>query len=955
MTKKTSKEKSWIGTEISRRTFLKATAALGTVVAAVPVIRAVPATAATPTGETWSTPGADPVEGTAGVVIKRTTCLMCHSGCAVQCKVKDGIVIKIDGNPYDPRTLEPHLPFATDPGEADKIRGTACAKGQSAIKELYNPYRVKQPLKRVGPRGSGKWKAISWDQALTEIIEGGNLFGEGPVDGLRAIRDLETLIDPNAPELGPKANQLVYSVGRSEHGRKEFTDRFFGDTFGTKNKRIDHTSICETSHHVAYEVLLNAGGIGGKGKNHLKPDIIDAEYIIWFGSTPYEANFPFQALARKLNIFREKGGKLAIVDPRFSNSAAMADQWVPIKMGTDAAFALGMMRWIFDNNKYDTQYLENTTADAAGADGHKTWSNATYLVRLDNMKLLRAKDAGIEGGTEKQYVVWSAGAAKAHDAVEHGDLEVEKTVNGIPCKSAFTLLKERARERTTAQYAEICGLDASVIEGAAGDFTSHGMKACADFYRGSVQHTNGTYNGMAIAMLNWLIGNVNAVGGMSGGGGHWHETGGKTGNPYNLGKLHPAKVKASGVVLTRQKESYEKTTEFNKNSYPAKRPWFPLALHGNWQEIIPSIGAGYPYPVKCLINHMGNTLYSTPAAKDKHAEILKDTKKLPLFISFTIVIGETDALADYILPDRHFLERYSTTHTAPAILTKVSQFRVPVVEPVFPNIRLEEDVLIEIAKRMGLPGYGDDGFGPGMPLNNAWDWYKKCFINIAGEGDGVPGATEEEKLNYCLARGGRFEDHGKRHDWKGICLIYCEKLAITKDSMTSKAYDGLPKYEPIQDCMGNEVRDEGYDFQLNTYKTAYQTQSRTAVVDWLMMLEQENWVEMNAADAARLGIRTGDLVRLTSPSNGGGITGKAKLTESRPGVISISHSYGHWEYGAKPHEVDGKRTDYADWIGKGVSANPVMRLDPVLKDITLQDPIGGSASFYDTYVKVEKL
>ena len=529
-------------------------------------------------------------------------------------------------------------------------------------------------------------------------------------------------------------------------------------------------------------------------------------------------------------------------------------------------------------------------------------------------------------------------------------------MNGIACKSAFTLLKERTKERTTTQYAEICGLDASVIEGAASDFTSHGQKACADFYRGSVQHTNGTYTGMAIAMLNWLIGNVNAVGGMSAGGGHWHETGGKTGNPYNLAKeLHPDKVSASGVVLTRQKESYEETTERQDNGYPAKRPWFPLAFHGNWQEIIPSIGASYPYPVKCLINHMGNTLYSTPGAKEKYTEILEDTKKLPLLISFTIVISETDALSDYILPDRHFLERYSTTHTAPAILTQVSQFRAPAVEPVFPNTRLEEDVLIEIAKIMGLPGYGNNGFGPGMPLNNAWDWYKKCFINIAGEGDGVPGTTEEEKLDYCLARGGRFEEYGKRHDWSGICQLYCEKLTSTKDSMTGKAYDGLPKYEPIKDCMGNEVRDEDYDFQLNTYKQAFHTQSRTAANEWLMMLEEENWVEINAADAGRLGIRTGDLVRLTSPSNGGGITGMAKLVESRPGVISISHSYGHWEYGSKSHEVDSKGTEHATWIGKGVSANPVMRLDPVLNDVTLQDPIGGSASFYDTKVKIEKV
>ncbi|MFQ5891204.1 MAG: molybdopterin-dependent oxidoreductase [Candidatus Methanofastidiosia archaeon] len=944
---------SIMDSKFSRRTFLKVAGTLGAMVSGFRFL--IPVSAQK---ETLSHPGADPLKG---VMIKRSTCLMCHSGCGIQCTIKDGVLIKIDGNPYDPKTLEPHLSFDTDPREADKIRGTVCAKGQAGIQELYNPLRVKGPLKRAGPRGSGEWKAISWDEALTEIVEGGSLPGgregepEYQFEGLRSLRDLETPIDPNAPELGPRANGVVYSVGRSEHGRKEFTDRFWGSAFGTINKRIDHTSICEASHHVAYDIIGNKGGPGGKGLKHAKPDIVDSEYIIFFGSSPLEANFPMQTLARKLMMFKEKGGKLVIVDPRFSNSAAKADTWISIKMGTDAAFALGMMRWMIENKKYDAKYLENTTEKAANVDGHKTWTNATYLVRMDDMTHLRAKDAGIEGGTEEQFVVISNGNPKAHDAVEHGELEVDLTVNGIFCKSAFTLLKERVRERTISEYAGICGINAGVIEKVAKEFTYHKRKACADFYRGPVQHTNGTYTGMAIGMLNWLIGNMNVVGGMSSGGGHWHEMGGKSGNLYDLGKLHPGKVKSKGVVLTRYKAKYEDTTEFEKNGYPAKRPWFPLALHGNWQEIVPSIAQGYPYSVKALINHMGNTVYSTPGGIH-FVETLKDTKKLPLIISFTTVMSEIDALSDYILPDRHYLERYSTTHTAPAILSKVSQFRVPVVDPVFKDTRLEEDVLIEIAKRMGLSGFGEDGFGEGMPLNNAWDWYKKMFSNIASEGDGVPGLTEEDRLNYCLSRGGRFEDYGKRHDWKGICLIYVEKLAKTKDSMSGKPYDGLPRYEPIKDCIGNEVKDEGYDFELTTYKPVFHTQSRTASNPWLMELQEENYVEINSQDAEKLGVKTGDLVKVTSPSNEEGVVGKALVTEGmRPGVIAISHSYGHWEYGSKPYKVDGKESEYAEFIGKGVSGNPVMRLDPVLKDVPLQDPIGGSASFYDTKVRVERV
>jgi hypothetical protein len=97
---------------------------------------------------------------------------------------------------------------------------------------------------------------------------------------------------------------------------------------------------------------------------------------------------------------------------------------------------------------------------------------------------------------------------------------------------------------------------------------------------------------------------------------------------------------------------------------------------------------------------------------------------------------------------------------------------------------------------MGLPGFGKDGFGPGAPLLTPWDWYKKLVANIAygdKENDAVPGATEAEKLKYVLDRGGRFEDYGKaykgdhtNHAYKKICLIYNEKLATTKNSMTGE-------------------------------------------------------------------------------------------------------------------------------------------------------------------------
>ncbi|SHG30473.1 Molybdopterin oxidoreductase [Desulfacinum infernum DSM 9756] len=886
--------------------------------------------------------------------VVRTVCLGCHSACGLQVKVQDGVVVKISGNPYHPNVREPHIPYDTDPQKAALTEGTVCAKGGATLQTLYNPYRLRQPLKRVGPRGSGKWKTITWEQAYEEIINGGDLFGEGHVDGLKAIRSFDP-IDPEAPELGPKANQLCFMPGRIEHGRKEFTDRWFHDCFGTVNKRLDHTSICETSHHVGIDLCFD-------NKHHTKPDIMNAEYILFFGTTPYEANFPMQAMARKLNYFRERGGTMVVVDPRFSNSAAKAARWIPILPGTDAAFALGMMRWMMEHDRVDLEYLSfpNKKAALEGA-GHLTWSDATYLVRQDTRAILR------DGKTP---LVMKDGQLVSAEEVDRADLLVDTTVDGVRVVSVYKMLTDRVMERTVAQYAEICGVEPAAIEREADDFSSHGRRAVVDFYRGSVQHTNGTYTARTLEVLNFLIGNVSWKGGCEAhGGSHWHETGGKPGNPYHVKKpqFTPGKVKAWGVNIDRHKNHYEETTEFKKNGYPAKRPWFPFAYHNVYQEVFPSIGAQYPYPIKCLITYWNNVLYSSPAGVHL-AEAVKDPKKLPLFIAIDIVMGETSSLADYILPCRHFLEDYGTPHVAPTILTTTSGFRQPVVEPVFKDTKMLEEIFIDLGLKMGLPGFGKDGLGPGRDLYTPWDWYKLLVANIAyGDkpGDSVPGATEEEKVRYVVERGGRFEDYRNaykgpytKHAYKGPVFIYNEKLATVRDSMTGQYYDGLPIYEPVKDCLGRPVNVDPskYPFFILTYHPVYHAQARTAASPWLMGVTPKEDIQINAGDAARLGIRHGDPIRVYSESHPEGVRGKAWVTEGvRPGIVVIPHSLGHWQYGSRSFQVDGKPSEAAPWIGRGCSANPVMLLDPHLKDVCLQDPIGGSASFYDTRVAVEKV
>ncbi|MEW5911058.1 MAG: molybdopterin-dependent oxidoreductase [Thermodesulfobacteriota bacterium] len=929
----------------SRRDFIKGAMALSGLLAMGGCL------APTDKPKMWNQGGPDP-DPVEGAKVVRTVCLGCHSACGLQVKVKDGVAIKIDGNPFHPNNKEDFLSYDTSARQAEKVNGTVCAKGGATMQTMYNLYRIQHPLKRVGPRGSGKWKTITWEQAYQEIIDGGNLFGEGQVDGLKAIRSFD-LIDPAAPELGPKANQLVFMPGRIEHGRKEFTDRWFQDAFGTVNKRLDHTSICETSHHVGLDLCLHK-------KHHIKPDIMNCEYIIFFGTSPYEANFPMQALARKLNFFRERGGQLVIVDPRFSNSAAKAARWVPILPGTDAAFVLGMMRWMMEHDRVDLQYLSFPNAKAAkeGA-GHLTWSDAAYLVRADDGKLLR------EG---KDILVMSGGKPMPAGQAKTADLLVDAQVAGVRVQSVYQRLVARVKERTVKEYAAICGVEPKVIEREADAFTSHSRRAVADFYRGPVQHTNGTYAARTIGILNFLIGNVSWKGGCEAhGGSHWHEMGGQPGNPYNLAKgLHPGKVKAKGANIDRHKNRYQDTSEFKQKGYPAKRPWFPFAYNNVYQEVIPSIAAQYPYAVKCLITYWNNVVYSAPAGSHQIA-LLKDTKKLPLHVAIDIVMGETSSLADYILPCRHFLEDYATPHVAPTILTKTSGVRQPVVPPVFKDTKMLEQIFIDLALKMGLPGYGKDGLGPGRNLNEPWDWYKLMVANIANgdkEKEAVPGATEEERVRYVLERGGRFEDRDKaykgpytNHAYKGICKIYSEELVTALDSMTGKPYDPLPFYEPVRDSMGRPLAvDKGkYPFHILTYHPVYHAQARTAASTWLMGVTPENWVQINAADAKTLGINSGDVVRVYSASNQQGVQGKALVSQAvRPGIVVIPHSLGHWQYSSKPFDLDGKQTAAAPWIGRGCSANPVMLVDPHLKDVCLQDPIGGSSSYYDSLVAVVK-
>jgi len=407
---------------------------------------------------------------------------------------------------------------------------------------------------------------------------------------------------------------------------------------------------------------------------------------------------------------------------------------------------------------------------------------------------------------------------------------------------------------------------------------------------------------------------------------------------------------------------------------------------------------------------------SAPAGH-KVIDILRDPKKIPLFVASDIVVGETSMYADYIFPDVSIWERWGTPHVTPAMLPTVSKVRQPVVAPITEITKVDgqempvcmETFLIAAAKKLGLSGFGKDAFGPGLHFDRAEDWFLKLVTNIAmgdKKGDAVPQADDEEmkvflearrhlpkpvfdperwersvgskywrQVVYVLNRGGRFMDtthmykgDKQQHPWKHNFNIFVESVADHKNSMTGEHFDGLPRIEPIREAGGVIINDKDYAFHLITYKEIYGGQSRTAPGDiWLDELWKDNGILINRRDAQRIGLRDGQRVKMVSKTLPDGrynlrdgrqreVIGHLHVIEGiRPGVIAVSWSKGHWAYGSHDIEVDGILVKGDPARSQGTLPNPVLREDLSVGNVCLTDPIGGSASFYDTKINLQKV
>jgi tetrathionate reductase subunit A len=1007
-----------------------------------------------------------------------SVCLNCNTGCGMKAKLQDGILTKIDGNPYNPWTLVPHIPYSSNIEDAAKIDGGLCPKGQAGVQIAYDPYRIRKVLKRAGKRGENKWISIDFKQAINEIIDGGKLFSNVPgeenrhVEGLREIMaltdpkvakdmasdiktyfeekdkekkkdllnafkekhsaNLDKLIDPEHPDLGPKNNQFVISWGRLKNGRKDFFSRL-GSGFGTTNLH-GHTTVCQGSLYFTCKAISDqyAGGkfSGGK-KFYWQTDIENAKYILFVGANLFEANYgPTNRSVRLTNNLENGFTKIAVVDPRFSKLASKADVWLPIKPGEDSALALAIIQWIIQNKRYDEKFLKSANKAAANKSNETCWTNASWLVEVkDNtpIKLVRATDLGLRTSEkrklkdaeyeEKFMTVMVDGKLQWIDPNDdknevYGDLFIDKIVKTkegkeINVKSGLQLLKESAEEKSFDEWCEIAGVSSNDVEKIARELTSYGKLASVDMHRGPAQHTNGFYNILSWMSVNMLIGNFDWAGGLSAPTTFAYD--GTKGGLYDL-KLMNGKIQTFGISSIRHEIDYEKTSLFK--GYPAKRNWYPLSSDV-YEEIIPSIGDEYPYPVKALFMYMGTPVYALPAGQT-NIDTLIDVNKLPLFFCSDILIGTTSMYADYIFPDLSFLERWEFQGTHPNMTYKVENIRQPVIAPIPEIVEVYgekmpislEALFMAIGEKLELKTFGKDAFGDGQHLYRPEDLYIRAVANLAfteyevpdaddkeiqiflksrehlpktvfdaGKWEHIAGAKAWKKVIYLLNRGGRYENIAYKDDklanqFKALLNLYQEKTASKIHAGTGKKYHGIAKYIPQSafngDTLDSIFKESG--LHLITHRTVSQTKARTISAYWLHPIMPENGIIINPSDAKKYNLANGDIVKVVSSTNPDGLwdlkngtkkemLGKVILTETiRPGVISFALGFGHWATGSSDIIINDELIKGDPSRGKGVHANAAMWTDPSLRNNTcLIDPLGGSVSFYDSKVKLIKV
>jgi anaerobic selenocysteine-containing dehydrogenase len=815
--------------KLTRRTFIKISAGTGAAIATLP--KALNAMEAELGGK-----DVGPVTFTERKAIP-INCHVCNIQDGAISYVENGRVVKLEGNP-----------------EHVSTRGRLCAKGNSGMWYSYDPDRILYPLRRVGARGEGKWKRITWDEALTEIAQ--------KLDA--ALKE-----DPNT---------IMLKYGRNRSGG--VIDRFM-KTLGSATV-LNHTSVCESSKKIGMQPTW--------GPDIETPDFANTKYVLNIGSNVLEASYFHNPLSQRIAEGRvDNNMKIVTFDVRLSNTAGFSDEWIPVFPGTDGAVALALGHVILREDLQDSDFINS-------------WTN----VSVDELK-----------AHYKQYTP-----------------EWASKISGVPVAT----IERIAREFATTKPATL--------------FT----------YRGPAKHLYGSYNEKACMMLPIMTGNVEVKGGYC--------------LPRGMGWPQPQPEPPKAA----------------KGSYLADHPDYPLAEH-KVSHLVPFWISEGKQKINVYFSYQDNPVYTNPGSRAVWGRMFKDEKLIPFYVSMSPFMGEETALADIVLPDCPYLERWEP-ESMPNSLWPWLGIRQPVHASLGEsreNRVMMRDIIHKLDPdgKRGMKKFWDFKDGedymkhhfdniPGLKEVGGLEFLKKHGVwPIYGKLDPKTGKVSDKTGREIRAEYGLYKKElsaadmaGAVSEKNGVIAKNGKAIGIKRNG---KNYVGFSTGNRLINVKVDEWAEYGFnpmptfkripwheamkedELVLTTFKLNVHKQSRTAAVKWLAEIAHSNPMWLNPVTAQKIGVKTGDLVRVESRV--GYLVTKAYVTEGiHPQVCAIPTAFGHWEYGRLAtlklkEQPQFGGTDDADlknvwWEDKGVHPNMIIP--------AVADPIGGSQGWFDTVVKVTK-
>ena len=612
--------------------------------------------------------------------VKHTTCYMCACRCGINVTVENNKIRFIQGNPNHPVN-----------------RGVLCAKGNAGIMKQESPAKLSKPLMRKpgSERGAGEFEEISWDRALDVLTE-----------RLRKIRNSD-----------PK--KLAYFTGRDQ---MQALTGLWAQQFGTCNWAA-HGGFCS--------VNMAAGGLYTMGHSFWEfgdPDWERTRYFMMWGVAEDHSSNPIKIGLEKL---KRRGAKFVAINPVRTGYQAIADEWVPIKPGTDAMLALSMAHVLLKRELFDWEFLVRYTnapylvVCKPGEEGDGLFyrdADGNPLARdLESGKFVNAMTPGVKPALFGEFT----------------------TPAGARVKTSFTLLAERylSDEYSPQCAAEVCGVSAETIERLALEMAHVAFKESIEIncewvdwagrkhdkfigrpvsmhaMRGISAHSNGFQTCRALHLLQVLLGTIDCPGG--------HRA--KAPYPKHVPPpLKPARSTAPGKPLDAPPLGFPTAPEdlvVDDDGNPLRidkaYSWeAPLANHGLMHMVITNAVNGDPYPIDTLLMFMANMAWNSTMNTAEVREMLRHKGddgeyKIPFLVVVDAFHSEMVGFADLVLPDTTYLERWDTISLLDRPISEpdavCDSIRAPVLE-LDRDVRAWQEVMIELAGRLDFPVFvNEDG------------------------------------------------------------------------------------------------------------------------------------------------------------------------------------------------------------------------------------------------------